>query len=67
MPKIDIDMMSTNANGRFVPKDGTPYPWPWCANESATRKSNAVPSSPACVKRSAKPACPKALGVRITL
>ena len=22
----DIDMMSTNANGRFVRKDGTPYP-----------------------------------------
>jgi uncharacterized cupin superfamily protein len=22
----DIDMMSTNADGRFVRKDGTPYP-----------------------------------------
>jgi uncharacterized cupin superfamily protein len=22
----DIDMMSSNANGRFVHKDGTPYP-----------------------------------------
>lgn len=24
----DIDMMSTNADGRFVHKDGTPYPEP---------------------------------------
>ena len=22
----DVDMMSTNADGRFVHKDGTPYP-----------------------------------------
>ena len=24
----DIDMMSANAHGRFVHKDGTPYPEP---------------------------------------
>ena len=44
----DIDMMSSNADGRFVHKDGTPYSEPYSAPAHCHRGHGVVPRTEAC-------------------